>query len=214
MAEWPILILKGIVIGIAMAAPVGAVGVLVIRRALAERPFAGFITGLGAALGDATFAAIAGFGMSTVVQLLETWQRPLRVIGGLVIVAIGLGLLWHARKHSGRIPVSIDANSASLSRRRGFATGLLLTVSNPGPLIAMIAIFAAAGLSQDDFGFAEAGVLVAAVFVGSAVWFAVLARSAYLLSRRYGTRIGSVFDLVAAVLLILLGLLTLFAPDI
>lgn len=212
MSDWLLLALKGIIIGIAMAAPVGAVGVLVIRRALAERPLAGFITGLGAAVGDAIFAALAGLGMGTVAVLLETWQRPLRVIAGLIVIAIGVGLLWHARRHSGRIPVKVSADSTYLSRRRGFVTGLLLTLSNPGPLLAMFAIFAGAGLSHDDFGYADAGVLVIAIFVGSALWFGLLARSAYLLSRRYGSRIGSVFDLVGAVLLILLGLLTLFAP--
>lgn len=212
MGDWIILAITGIVIGIAMAAPVGAVGVLVIRRALAERPLAGFITGLGAALGDAIFAAIAGLGAGTVVPLVETWQRPLRVIGAAVIFGIAVGLLMHARRHSGRIPVTLGKDGAALSRRRGFLTGLLLTISNPGPLIAMFAIFAGAGLSHEDFGYADAGVLVVTIFIGSALWFGVLSRSAYLLSRRYGSRIGSVFDLVAAVLLILLGLLTLFAP--
>lgn len=211
MNEWLLPALKGLVIGVAVAAPVGPVGILVVRRALAERPWSGFVAGLGAAFGDAVFAAIAGFGLTAVSTLLETWQRPLRIGGGIVIIAMGIALLAHMRMtHS--VKRSGSAVEASLmSSPRAAAAAFALTLANPVTLLSFVAIFAAAGLSQEEPSFAGTGVLVGSVFCGSAVWFLLLSRSAYLVSQRYGERAARFFDGLAAVLLIALGLLALLA---
>lgn len=210
MAEGLLLVAMGLAIGVAVAAPVGSVGILVIRRALAERPWAGFVAGLGGALGDAIFAAIAGFGVTTVTQALHSWQRPLRIGGGLVLIAMGLALLaWSRRSH--RLP-GAAASDALLGKRKAFLAALALTLTNPVTALSFVAIFAAAGLSTGEPSFADTAVLVAAVFAGSALWFLLLSRSAYAISQRCGERAARVFDAGAALLLIVLGLVALLAP--
>jgi threonine/homoserine/homoserine lactone efflux protein len=205
MPDWLVLALKGLAIGVAVAAPVGAVGVLVIRRALAGRPWAGFVAGLGAATGDALLAALAGFGLTTVTRTVEAWQRPLRIGGSLLIIAMGIGLLaWMRRSH--RLPAA-PGPAAMMGRRKAF-------VGNPVTLLSFLAIFAAVPLAGQAPGYAGTGVLVAAVFLGSALWFALLSRCAYAVSLRHGERAARLFDAVAAVLLVGLGLLALVAPEV
>lgn len=212
MPEWLVLVLKGLAIGIAVAAPVGAVGILVIRRALVNRPWAGFFAGLGGATGDALLAALAGFGLTTITGHLETWQRPLRIGGGVAIILMGLGLLaWMRRTHG--VP-QVSGQASLMGRRKTFITAVLLTVGNPVTLLSFLAIFAAIPLAGDDPGHGDTLLLVAAVFVGSALWFAFLSRSAYAISQRHGERAARLFDAIAAVVLIGLGLLALVAPGV
>lgn len=214
MWDWGLLALKGVVIGIAVAAPVGAVGIIVIRRALAERPWAGFIAGLGGALGDAILASIAGFGLTAITQFLETWQRPLRIGGGIVIIAMGVALLIHMRK-SGHMNLADETSRAQLmGRRRSFLSALVLTLTNPAPLLSFIAIFAAAGLRRSEPSFVDTAVIVGSVFVGSALWFLALSQSAYVVSQRYGAKAARLFDALAASLLIGIGILALCLPMI
>jgi threonine/homoserine/homoserine lactone efflux protein len=210
MNDEVILAVKGIAIGIAVAAPVGAVGVLVIRRALAERPWAGFLAGLGGAVGDLIYACIAGFGLTAVTQFLETWQTPLRIGGGIVIIIMGVGLLVHTRFARPLQPQT--AGEPLMGRRKSFFSALALTLGNPIALLSLIAIFAATGLNQDDPSFVDTCVLVGSIFVGSTLWFLILAQSAYAVSQRYGRRAAQLFDVIAAILLIVLGIVALAAP--
>lgn len=215
MWDWGLLALKGMVIGIAVAAPVGAVGIIVIRRALAERPWAGFIAGLGGALGDAILASAAGFGLTAFTQFLETWQRPLRIGGGIAIIVMGLALFAHMRT-SGRMNLSNEAGRSNrnglMGRRRSFLSALILTLTNPMPLLSFIAIFAAAGLTRGDPSFIDTAIIVGSIFAGSALWFLALSLSAYVLSQRYGAKAARLFDALAASLLIGLGVLALCIP--
>ena len=86
-AAW--FLLKGLVIGLSIAAPVGPIGLLCIRRTLAEGPAMGLATGLGAATADALYGAVAGFGLAAVSQALLGWQDALRLVGGAVLLWLG-----------------------------------------------------------------------------------------------------------------------------
>lgn len=212
MPEWLVLAVKGVVIGVAVAAPVGAVGVLVIRRALLAGPRAGFVAGLGGAAGDALFAALAGLGLTVVSQALETWQRPLRIGGGLVLVAIGLVLLSRMRRPHG---VEVRAGQPPvpmMGAGQAFASAMALTLGNPATAFSFIAIFAATGLSQPDPDLGDVALLAVAVFAGSAAWFAALSAGAWKVSQRWGERAAIAFDAIAALLLLLLGVLALLLP--
>ncbi|MBX3726337.1 MAG: LysE family transporter [Xanthomonadales bacterium] len=212
MPDWVVLAAMGVVIGVAVAAPVGAVGVLVIRRALQDRPWAGFVAGLGAATGDALFAAVAGLGLTAMTHVLETWQRPLRIGGGLVLVAIGLVLLSRMRRPHGVEVRAGQSPGPMMGPGQAFATALALTLGNPATAFSFIAIFAATGLSQPDPDLTDVAVLVVAVFAGSAAWFAALSAGAWKVSQRWGERAARVFDAVAALLLVALGVLALVLP--
>jgi len=87
------LFFRTFLIGLAVAAPVGAMAVLCVQRTLDSGWPAGMMTGLGIASADATYAAIAAFGVAAVSQALVAWQVPLRIVGGAVLVYLGIRAL-------------------------------------------------------------------------------------------------------------------------
>lgn len=83
------LVLSGVVMGLIAAVPIGPVNLICIRRSFAYGPVNGFMSGLGAALGDGVFAAITGFGLTWVAQLIEGYATIIELIGGALLVWFG-----------------------------------------------------------------------------------------------------------------------------
>src|SRR5690242_14635433 len=101
------LLARGIIIGVSIAAPVGPIGVLVIRRTLAEGRVAGLVTGLGVATADALYGCIAGFGLTFVSSMLISQRSWIRLIGGLFLCYLGVRTLLATpaeRGATGRAP--------------------------------------------------------------------------------------------------------------
>ena len=164
---------RGFLIGLAVAAPVGAIGLLCIRRTLAYGRLVGFITGLGAAMADAVYGAIAALGLTSVALFLESAQTPLRLLGGAFLIYLG----W--RTFISR-PTEAAAADRPGSLATTFASTFALTLANPSTIIAFAAIFASVGL----VGSASAGsalIMVVGVFLGSAAWWLFLSGSISLL---------------------------------
>jgi threonine/homoserine/homoserine lactone efflux protein len=78
-------LLKGLILGFSIAAPIGPIGVLCIRRTLAEGRASGFVSGVGAATADASYGSIAAFGLASIAAFLLSYQRPIRIAGGLFL---------------------------------------------------------------------------------------------------------------------------------
>jgi threonine/homoserine/homoserine lactone efflux protein len=174
---WEFLV-KGALIGFAIAAPVGPIGVLCIRRTFAEGRPAGLATGLGAATADAFYGAVAAFGLTAISGFLLGYQAELRLAGGLFLCALGMRTLT-ARPSSAPVPM----------RGRGlgeaYATSVALTLTNPATILSFIAVFAGAGLGQQAHGTAEALALVTGVFLGSGTWWLLLSGFVEHWRRRY-----------------------------
>jgi len=169
---------KGLAIGFAIAAPVGPIGVLCIRRTFAEGRVAGFVTGLGAATADGFYGAVAGFGLTAVSSLLLGYQDVLRLVGGVFLCALGLKTFL-AR------PAAAGARMQGKGLAQAYATTVVLTLTNPATILSFIAVFAGAGLGQQGAGVVEALVLVIGVFLGSAAWWLLLSGFVERWRRRY-----------------------------
>ena len=165
-------LLKGILIGFAIAAPVGPIGVLCIRRSLAEGREVGFATGLGAAAADAVYGAIAAFGLTVISNFLVGERVWLGLLGGLFLCYLGI-----------RTFLSTPAEEAAAVRRGGllaaFGSTFFLTLTNPMTILSFVAVFAGFGLGAVANYFAGAA-LVAGVFVGSALWWLLLSNGVAL----------------------------------
>jgi threonine/homoserine/homoserine lactone efflux protein len=158
---------KGLVIGFSIAAPVGPIGVLCIRRTLAEGRLTGLVSGLGAATADAFYGCVAGFGLTFISGFLVAQQFWLRLIGGAFLCYLGIKTL-----------LSKPAEQAAVMKGRGltgaYASTFFLTLTNPMTILSFAAIFAGLGLAGTDGNYASAGILVLGVFLGSALWWLVL----------------------------------------
>lgn len=157
----------GLVIGFSIAAPVGPIGILCIRRTLGEGWRAGLLTGLGAATADAIYGCIAGFGLIFVSRFLVSQQIWLRFFGGLFLSYLGIKT-FRAR----------PADQVSLNKKHNlisaYASTFVLTLTNPMTIISFVAIFAGVGLATGGGDYASATVLVLGVFLGSALWWFIL----------------------------------------
>ncbi|MCB0241839.1 MAG: LysE family translocator [Anaerolineae bacterium] len=174
------IFVRGVAIGLAIAAPVGPIGVLCIRRTLAEGRLAGFVTGLGAATADTVYGAVAAFGLTAVSAFLVSQQDWLRLIGGAFLLY--LGIRTFLTRPMPQTAVRDDKSSRTLAG--DYASTFLLTITNPLTIISFAAVFAGLGLGSgyDDLG--SALLLVAGVFTGSALWWLLLSGGVSLLRGR------------------------------
>jgi threonine/homoserine/homoserine lactone efflux protein len=160
--------LKGIVVGLVIAVPVGPVGIMCLRRTIFEGKLVGFISGLGAATADAVFGIIAGFGITTVSNLLLDYQEWLRAVGGCVLLMIG----FHSLRTTPQAQLDSPPDPESLSW--DFISTFALTLANPITIFAFLGIFAAIGLSGAAATLDHVAMLVLGVWVGSLMWWLAL----------------------------------------
>jgi len=160
-------LLKGLIIGFSIAAPVGPIGVLCIRRTLADGRASGLVSGLGAATADAIYGCIAGFGLTFISSIWISQQGWLRLIGGGFLCYLGL------RTFLAR-PVEQEASVEGSGLISAYASTFFLTLTNPMTILSFAAIFAGLGVASASGNYVSAGVLVLGVFIGSALWWFAL----------------------------------------
>lgn len=193
-------LLRGIVLGLAVAAPVGPIGVLCIRRSLAEGRTVGFAVGLGAATADATYGAVAGLGLTVVSAFLVDQQAWLRLVGGVFLCYLGL-----------RTILSRPAERAAGDERRGggllgaYASTFFLTLTNPTTILSFAAIFAGVGVGAEA-GDSSVVLLVGGVFLGSALWWLILSTGVGLFRNKLGPRGMRAVNVVSGTAILVFGL--------
>ncbi len=183
---------KGIILGFSIAAPVGPIGVLCIRRTLAQGRLHGLLSGLGAATADGLYGLLAASGLTFLsLPFLSSQGQPgpvnlFRLGGGLFLLYLAARIFFSspprpagAQKTS---PPGIQAKSGRLAW--SYFSTLLLTLSNPMTILSFAAIFLGLGIGNQDGNFLESGLLVAGVFSGSALWWVVLSAAVGLLRSR------------------------------
>jgi len=159
---------KGVVVGFAIAAPVGPIGVLCARRALADGRSAGLVSGLGAATADAAYGCIAGFGLVAVSDTLISLQVWLRLIGGAYLCYLGINTFFKTLS-------AVPSPTGRTNFVRAYSSTFFLTLSNPMTILSFGAVFAGLGLASTGGGdLSAAAALVCGVFVGSAAWWLIL----------------------------------------
>jgi threonine/homoserine/homoserine lactone efflux protein len=159
--------LRGLAIGFAIAAPVGAIGLLCIRRTLAEGRLAGFVSGLGAATADALYGAVAALGLTAVSTAIVERQALVRLIGGCFLCYLGART---ALAH----PTTAARTGAARGLAAAYASTFALTLTNPTTILSFAAVFAGMGLGTLARDRLSALLLVAGVFLGSALWWLLL----------------------------------------
>lgn len=160
---------RGVLIGISVAAPVGPMALLCMRRTLAFGSAAGLSSGVGIATADALYGAVAAFGLTSISAFLVDIQDLVRFGGGLFLCYLG----WSTfRLRAGTVESGGDSSGA---RQLGaYASTLGLTLTNPATILSFAAIFSGFGLVGKTGGTMAASALVVGVFCGSALWWLIL----------------------------------------
>ena len=197
------VLLSGLLIGFGIAAPVGPIGVLCIKRTLNEGRLVGIATGLGAATADALYGLVAGLGLTSISSMLVAQQGWLRFFGGLFLLYLGV-----------RTFVSRPPDAAAPPNLRSlpwvYATTFLLTISNPMTILSFVAIFAGLGVVVGG-SYASVAFLVLAVFTGSATWWLLLVGLVGWLRLRLSADVLRWVNRLSGVLISAFGLLAILS---
>ncbi len=196
------LFFRGLVIGFSIAAPVGPIGVLCIRRTLANGQISGLASGLGAATADALYGCVAGFGLTFVSSLLMDQQMWLRLFGGLFLCYLGIKTLLSK-------PAQQAAQAGGSGLLGSYASTFLLTVTNPLTILSFAAIFAGLGLANTSRSYSAALVLVAGVFLGSASWWLLLSGGVGLFRDKFNTQGMLWVNRISGVIITVFGMIAL-----
>ncbi|MEW6031156.1 MAG: LysE family transporter [Chloroflexota bacterium] len=176
------LLLRGFLLGFSIAAPVGPIGVLCIRRTLAEGRLTGFLSGLGAATADMFYGAAAAFGLTAVTNLLIEQQAYLRAIGGLFLLYLGIRTFFARPAES---PALLNEKAGAGARMSAYLSTLFLTLTNPMTILSFLGMFSAILPAGGTVRAADSANLVLGVFLGSAAWWLALSGLVGLLRERF-----------------------------
>ena len=172
------ILIQGLLLGFSIAAPVGPIGVLCIRRTLAEGRLSGFLSGLGAATADMLYGAIAAFGLTALTSLLVEQRIWLGIFGGLFLLYLGVKTFIAK-------PASEAAPSKGTGLLGAYLSTLGLTLTNPMTILAFIGIFASLQIDLGKSGLTAGILLVLGVFTGSAAWWLTLSGLVGLLRDKF-----------------------------
>ncbi len=191
--------LKAAIAGFSIAAPIGSLGIICIRRTMAAGFLAGLISGLGVALADGVYAAITALGLDAAAEYMGEMKRPLLVFSGLFVIC----LAWVAYKDKNQLEQRRSLNAGSAFR--SLALTFFLTLSHPINIIAYTAIFASLDLSANGDG-ALAATIICGVFSGSFLWWIILCGGVSLLRPETTRAKIRIINRISAVLLAAFGL--------
>ena len=174
-------LLRGIIIGFAIAAPVGPIGVLCIQRTLNRGASFGFVSGLGAATADACYGMIAAFSVAAVFNFLSAQKIWFSLGGGLYLGYLGI-------KAFRTVPDKQAETANGKGRLSAYLSILILTLTNPMTIFAFAAVFAGFGFGDTAGNYLNAVFLVIGVFTGSAMWWLTLSGITGLIRHKFSTR--------------------------
>lgn len=197
-------LLKGIAIGFSLAAPVGPVGVLCIRRTLAHGSKRGIIIGLSAACADMVYGIVAAFGVTLISDFISQQQHWIRLVGGIFLFILGYHTFF---SH----PDTDTVTNGKNGHARTFVSTFLLTLTNPMTLFAFAVVFAGIGLDKTlgQHGFAI--FFVIGIFLGSLSWFSLLTSLVHFFREIITTDGLVIINKVAGSLLVIFGVMALWS---
>jgi threonine/homoserine/homoserine lactone efflux protein len=195
------LFLRGLLIGISIAAPVGPIGVLCIRRTLSAGRLTGFLSGMGAATADMVYGAIAAFGLTVVTSLLVDNAFWLRIIGGCFLLYLGVKTFLEK-------PADHAAQASQSGYFSAYLSTFFLTITNPMTILSFAAIFAGTMLAQKT---GSPLILVAGVFSGSAAWWLSLSLGVGLMRDRLTSVHMAWINRISGTIIVIFGIVALTA---
>jgi threonine/homoserine/homoserine lactone efflux protein len=197
-----VFLIKGIILGFSIAAPVGPIGVLCIRRTLSNGMLNGFLSGLGAATADAIYGCIAAFSVTVITAYLLDNQSYLRVLGGIFLLYLGCRTFQST-------PVEKAANAGDNGLLGVYTSAFFLTLTNPMTIMSFAAVFAGLGVGTTGGDYILAGLLVFGVLLGSMLWWFALSTTVNLLRSKFDQKRLKWVNQLSGLIIVGFGILSL-----
>ena len=194
-------LIKGLIIGFSIAAPVGPIGILCIRRTIANGKVSGLISGLGAATADGFYGIVAAYGLVGISNLLVGQQFWFRIIGGIFLLYLGIKIFTAK---------SGDKNSEtnkSKSLWGDYFSTFILTITNPVTILSFVAIFAGLGLGASANSHASATTMVVGVILGSILWWIILTEVVGFLKSRFNLQSTKIINKISGIIILIFAIL-------
>jgi threonine/homoserine/homoserine lactone efflux protein len=196
------VLLKGAIIGFSLAAPIGPVGMMCIRRTLTHGHLRGFVSGLGAATADSVYAIVAAFGITLISNFILQHEYTIRLVGGILLILLGIRtLLVHPMEKAPKNGINGHASA--------YVTMFLLTFTNPMTLFAFAVVFAGIGAGSAIGDTLTASFLVAGVFCGSALWFLLITTAVHVYKDKFKIWGLKIVNVIAGSFILLCGIVVL-----
>jgi len=171
----PGLAIKGFIIGILVSAPMGPIGILCIQRTLNRGRWHGFVSGMGAALSDVFYAAVTGLSVGLVVDIIETYQKPINIVGCIVLGFFGAFII-----RNNPVKNMKKRGESKSSYFRDFITSFLLTLSNALIVFLFLGLFARFTFALPTDSFLKIAYGLGGIASGAVIWWFVIT---YLVSK-------------------------------
>lgn len=195
---------RGLLIGLSIAATVGPMFVLCIQRTLQKGQFYGFVSGLGIATADGVYGSIAAFGLTLISNFLVSEQTWIRLIGGMFLIYLGI-----------KTVITRPAERAATAKANGYfgayASTFLLTLTNPLTILSFAAIFAGIGVGEANKSIISATGVVLGVFAGSTLWWIILTSTISLLRSKFTPQWLQWINRVSGAVITLFGAIALLS---
>lgn len=199
-------LIKGIVVGLGASIPLGPIGILCIQRTLSKGRWSGFATGMGAAISDIIFSAIALLGLSFVNDFLNTYREWVMMFGGLIVTGFGVKIfVTNPIKQVRRVT---EGNHQYI---QDFASSFLMTITNPGAIFLILGMFAFIGIDTGgyEFGLVLAPALMG-VFIGTLGWWFALSTIINIFRNKFRLKQLLITNWIAGIIVMAIGITTLF----
>lgn len=197
------ILLEGLIIGILVSIPMGPIGVLCMQRTIHQGRRSGFISGIGAATADSSFAFIAGFGLTFITDFFKQQQFYLMLGGALVLIFLGLQLFF---KDTIKEIRKIRFNKSN--PYTDFISVFLLTLSNPITILFFGVVFTGLGIVKTNI--IETGTLIGGIFLGACLWWFILSTLVSMFRNFFRIRIIFWINKVAGIIIVLFGLFAVY----
>ena len=197
------LLLKGLIVGFCLAAPVGPIAALCVQRTISKNLVAGLVSGLGAAVADAFYGAVAAFGATIISEFLIAERSWMQRVGGVILIFMGLRLFLTKPAEEKK-----DVDGKGLFG--DFLSTFLLTLTNPMTFVAFAAVFATMGIGAVRGQPILTAELVIGVLLGSQLWWVILCGGAHALRRHFDFRKLTTMNKATGVFVMGVGVVYIF----
>lgn len=194
-------LIRGLLIGLIFGVPAGAIGALTIQRTLNGGFSAGLTTGLGSSAADLLYACVGIFGVTLVSDFLTRYQRPISLLGGLLIGALGIHIFRQK-------PQNQQQKSSRTKLPLCFASSFAIAVTNPATILSFLMAFTAFKITGNQTG-AQSLQLIVGIFLGTLCWWSILSGITAIFRSRIDHRIYQLLNWILGCFMLVFGGITL-----